>query len=320
MLIAALCFQLPASGETAPEWVELIPAPNADGLVVGADGRKWTMRSVEQILAAFNRRLPIDINHATDLAAAKGGESPAVAWIERLEARNGALWGRVEWTERGSALLRDRAYRFLSPAFLHTKTGEIVQLTSAALTNTPNFDLALNRAAHQEPPIMWKDVLKALKLSESAGEAEAVTAINALQAEHQTALNAAQTPSLDKFVPRADYDVALNRATTAEGEIKSIQDKALEQTITTEVDAAQKAGKITPATRDFYVAMCRKEGGLDEFRKFVEAASPVLDPEKKPAQGKPEKTVGALTEAQKALCSQMGVSHEDYAAAQADFH
>lgn len=31
--------------------------------------------------------------------------------------RDGAIWGRVEWTERAAAAIRAREYRFLSPSF-----------------------------------------------------------------------------------------------------------------------------------------------------------------------------------------------------------
>lgn len=324
-LVASLCFQLPADGQP-PEWMELIPAPASDGLIRGRDGRTFRMPAASEVAARFSLRLPVDINHSTEIAAPKGGESPAAAWIEELQARNGALWGRVEWTEMGAEAYRGKKYRFVSPAFTHAKNGEIHQLTSVGLTNTPNFDLALNHGAptpalprgtgegaQQEDSTMLTALLAALGLATTATEADAVSAVNTLKADKQTALNAASSPPLEKFVPRADYDAALNRATTAEATLKTQADAARDALITTEVDAAVKAGKVTPATREFYASMCKRDGGLEEFRKFVAVQTPVLDPTQSGAQGDPGKgKAGALTEHQKATCARLGIAEKDY--------
>lgn len=311
---AALCFQLPTDGQV-PEWIQLIPAPGTDGAIRGRDGRVFRMASATDVASRFQIRMPVDVNHATEILAPKGFDAPAVGWIEQLEARNGALWGRIEWTDRGAAAVKGKDYRFVSPAFTHASSGEIHQLTSVGLTNTPNFDLALN-AAHNEDLTMLTAILAALGLSSTASSDDAVVAINALKASMQTALNAAATPPLDKFVPRQDYDAALNRATTAETTLKAQADATRDAAITAEVDAASAAGKITPATREFYVAMCRTEGGLEQFRKFVAAATPVLNPAESGAGADAGKGKGgALTDHQKALCQRLGISETDYQAA-----
>ena len=38
------------------------------------------------------------------------GASTARGWIVNLEARDDGLWGQVEWTAHGSALMADKAY------------------------------------------------------------------------------------------------------------------------------------------------------------------------------------------------------------------
>ncbi|MGQ0622760.1 MAG: phage protease [Panacagrimonas sp.] len=339
--LAALCFSL-APVADPPDWIELIPAPGADGLVRGRDGRAWRMPSAETVAARFDLRLPLDINHSTELLAPKGGEAPAAAWIEELQARNGALWGRTEWTELGAGAVRGKQYRFISPVFTHSVGGEIHALTSAGLTNTPNFKLALNQGAltpalsrkatpgseqllpgdpgsagegvNDEDSTMLTALLAALGLAATATEADAVTAINALKTERQTALNSAASPPLEKFVPRAQYDAAMNRASTTEAELKSIKDAALTALIEGEVDAALKAGKIAPATRDDFIAMCRRDGNTDLFKKFIANTPVVLDPAKSGAEGDPTKKAapGTLTEQQKSLCARMGVSEADY--------
>jgi hypothetical protein len=98
-----------------------------------------------------------------------------------------------------------------------------------------------------------------------------VVAINNLKVARDTALNAAQTPDPAKFVPKADHDLALNRITTFETAAKA----ARETEIVAAVDAAVTAGKVAPASKDYHLAFCRTEGGLEQFKAMI-AAAPVI--------------------------------------------
>ncbi|MDI3259688.1 MAG: phage protease [Sinobacteraceae bacterium] len=312
----ALCFALAGDGEV-PEWVELIPAPDADGVVQGLDGRKWKMRDAAQVAASFSRNLAIDENHSTHIAAAEGRSSPALGWILELQARGGSVWGRVEWTARGAEALRNKEYRYISPALV-VQGGEIVGLRSAGLTNDPNFNLALNAYGADptdtdEDPVMLKKLLAALGVAEDATEEVALNAVAKLKGDLTTALNARGTPDLNLFVPRADYDAVKKRAEVAETALATNARQAREQEIEREVAAAIKAGKITPATKDFYIATCAAEGGLEKFREFVQAA-PVIVPEDQRAAQPSAADGGALTAEQVALCKRLGIAEKDFAA------
>lgn len=318
----ALCMELTLGG-VLPSRVPLLPKPDAAGRITGEDGRSWTVPSFTALQSAFSKSIPIDINHSTELAAKAGGESPAAAWINSLSlGDDGVIYGAVAWTPRGEAAVANRDYRYISPVFVHRADGTIVRFTSAALTNTPNFPLALNRANPSNEPRnedrpMWKALLAALGLAETATETDAITAVNALKTERQTALNAAEHPPLSKYVPRADYDAVVTASNAVQTELQGLKDKGRDAEITAEVDAAQRAGKITPATRDYHMAMCRREGGLEEFRKFIAVAPVVVDPKESGAGKHAEKeaTGGALTEHQKAMCTRMGLAEKDYQAA-----
>lgn len=311
----ALCFQLASDGQV-PEWIELIPAPDAGGQVIGEDGRKWRMQDAAAVAARFRRPLPFDINHATEVAAPKGGESPAAGWIEELQARNGALWGRIAWNTKGAELISGKAYRFYSPAFtFDRKTGEIHAMTSAGLVNDPNFPLALNSAEHvDEVDPMLKKLLAALGLAEDVNEETALNAVATLKNDLEKATNNAKLPDLNKYVPRADYETAVNRANTAEAQLATNAQAALDAEIETEISAALKAGKITPATKDYYVATCRADGGLAKFREFVKAAPVIADGGRQTdGQGKAAEGTAGLTENQRAICRRTGMSEDDYA-------
>lgn len=66
--------------------------------IVGRDDRRWIVPDPARMIDAFNaggKAIQIDINHATQLKAPKGGPAPVVGWIEALKDRGGALWGRT---------------------------------------------------------------------------------------------------------------------------------------------------------------------------------------------------------------------------------
>ena len=166
LLTALLASQdLPHDGEHAvPEWVHLLPA--GDLIRTGDDRGPYRVEDAPAIIAAsFAQadRLPIDENHATDLAAPRGEPAPARGWIVAMEARADGVWGRVEWTGSGAALVADRAYRGISPVILHDKTTKVIRaILRASLVNRPNLRglTALNSEEPQTMSFMDKLIAK----------------------------------------------------------------------------------------------------------------------------------------------------------------
>ena len=312
--VVALNFELATDGTVPPSELMLIPP----GLrVEGRDGRAWNNSDPSGIIRFFKERglkIPIDIEHATELKAPRGEAAPAMAWGLNLEARaDGSIWAKTEWTPKGAELVINKEYSYYSPAIIFNKaTMEIIGIKSVGLTNTPNFTIpALNREHHMEDKMNLADLLAKLGLPATATFLDALNRITQIQTDHATALNRADNPPLDKFVPRGDYDTALNRATNAETELKKITDAQQETAINHEIDQALKDGKITPATKDYHVAQCRQEGGLERFRAFAAAAPVVAD-----ASGlddkDPDEQKLALNAAEMKVCELTGVSVEDY--------
>lgn len=304
--IPALCRALPDGGP--PDWILLVPA----GRFQGRDGRWWVNDHPDRIVAAFHQSgqpLPVDWEHATELKAPKGDPAPAAGWITALENRNGEIWGRAEWTDAAAAQIQARAYRYYSPAFLFEPEGRrVAALTSVGLTNRPNLDVpALNRTQENAMP---NALLAALGLPESADDQAALNAVEALKSRLEAALNAAKTPNLEQYVPRADYDAALNRAKQAEEKLAEIEKARLEAEIQAEIDKALEAGKITPATVDYHKAQCRLEGGLERFRKFVAAAPAIVDKDPR-AGGEPPKQT-ALNAEERYVCAQLGIPEDEF--------
>ncbi len=314
-LRVALNVRLPDDG-SLPEWVELVPAGE---VVIGRDRRSWINPTPDEVVAAFEANgadLPIDWEHATELKAPEGKKAPAAGWIKEMEVREGAIWGRTEWTPDGADDVVNKRYRYISPVFIFTtQERRILAITSAGLTNQPNLFLtALNHQEHftQETDMKFpKALCQQLGVSEDATEEQVMAAVAVLKGDLQTAQNRAETPSLEKFVPRGDYNAAVERATNAEQKLKTHEEKGLETEIDTAINSALEGGKITPATAEYHKAQCRSEGGLERFKAFVEAA-----PEVAGASGldgkEPQDKGGSLTDDEKATCRQLDITEEDY--------
>ncbi|MBH3449149.1 hypothetical protein I5S84_09845 [Pseudomonas putida] len=304
---------LTTEGE-APDWIELIPT---GPVIEGRDKRTWLFDDMAQqwVLTAFTGRgidMVIDWEHATEVAAPKGEEAPAAGWIDRLELRDGALWGHVDWTPRAGVQVAAKEYRFVSPVFDYDDASRrIVRMVSVGLTNKPNLVLtALNHEQTEtsKMPIPLA-LLVSLGLDAAATDEQAVAAVTQLKAT-ATARNNEQ-PSLDKFVPRGDYDLVLSRATNAEQALETRKAEDHKAVVDTVIDAALKAGKITPATVDYYRATCSEQAGLDRFRDFVKAAPTVADPSGL-GERQPDATSKALNAEEKHIAKLMGLSEEDF--------
>jgi len=289
-------------------WYALIPPGQQ---IIGRDGRRFTNPNPQNIIdqfAANGADLPVDIEHATELKAPQGEPAPAYGWIKAVRVSDaGAIEGFIEWTKQGQAIVDSKQYRYLSPVFYFSKDNNaIIKLTSAGLTNQPNLQLtALNHQIPQEDDMPLKNVAKTLGLPEDAS-ADAVLAAT------QKAINTAQTPPLDKFVPRADYAGMEQRALNAEQKLAQQAQAQIDKAINSVVDDAIAAGKIAPSSKDYHLAACRVEGGLGRFTAFV-ASAPVLtqtaiNSQVPPAQGSQTQ----LTPEEKAICSQMGLSEDAF--------
>lgn len=318
----SLCIALNSAGGQAPDAVELIPAGPK---VSGRDGRHWLFdgQAERDVLGAFEARgveLPIDWEHATQHRAPNGEDAPAAAWIKFLEIRGGALWGAVGWTPRGGAQVVNQEYRYLSPVFdFDPATGRIARLVSAGLTNTPNLHVqALNSeeaSSMKRSTLLAASILSAFGLPEGAEDDAVATAINAMKKDLGTAqaLNSEKAPALDRYVPRADYDALVTRATNAEQAVKARDTADHAAAVDTEISAALKAGKITPATEGYHRASCSDQAGLKRFQEFV-AAAPAVATETAGFDKRPDGKATALNAEQKDACRLLGITEADYAA------
>lgn len=300
----------------APDWVMLFPAgPD----IVANDGRRWRIEDAAAVIAATKAKagslhLPIDWEHAGDHKAPKGELAPAAGWIEDFEVRDGAIFGRTAWTDEGRASIAGRSYRYLSPSFMHDKAGRVAWIVGAGLVNRPAIDMpALASNQQQDNTPMDKALLAALGLPETATLEQAIAAAGKLKGD-LTSAQAASDPT--KFVPKADLDAALTRATAAEQKLAAQETAAGEAKAVALVDAAIAAAKVSPGSREHYLAIARKDLASVETLLGSLPALGIAGGEK--AKGQPPVDGSTpLTVDEKAVAASLGISEADFIKARA---
>ncbi|MBK8157980.1 MAG: hypothetical protein IPK59_04040 [Rhodospirillaceae bacterium] len=288
----------------APARIQLLPKEAVTGAAWrGQDGRgPYSVGDIAKMIAASQLPLSIDYDHLSDLPQGAGVEKPAAGWITKLESDADGLWGEVEWTSRASASIADKEYRFISPAFAVLKdSGEILRLTGAGLVNKPNF--VMQALASQsgglptDPPAKEKEatmnasqsaaLCAALAIATDSDASAIVTAAQNLRVQLDTlgktldlsgktsveiataAVGALARLDTAAFVPKADHDKVVT-------DLASLQTKVKEADAIAAVETQMRAGKVTPAQKDYWTAEAKRD--LAAFNKWAESAPVVVDP------------------------------------------
>jgi phage I-like protein len=289
------------------QWVHIIPAGSSQG----RDGRgPYKLTNPDAVIAASRERagraqMPIDYDHAIDLAAPNGGAAPAAGWIKGLQSRADGIWGLVDWTPRAAEQLGHREYRYLSPVFNHTDDGTIACILRASLTNNPNLD-QLTALASMETTDMDKlpELRKALGMADDATIDAILTKISELTAARQSA-----APDPTKFVPIGDFERTV-------AELRRVNQGVTLQAATDHVAAQIYNGKLPPFLKDWGISLCSvnkpefdnfigRTGGV--YNKLFQSTVATIPPSGSGGPG-----MNDLTPEETAIASNMGLSPEAY--------
>ena len=302
----------------APEWIELLPG----GVFYGRDGRgpfrvDDPAAVIESTIALqMNAGLPIDYDHATDFGAPEGRPAPAAGWIRELEVRDGAVWGRVEWTARAANSIVAREYRYVSPVFqFDPKDGSVTRLLRAGLTNNPNLHLtaiaasriAAADARNERMELPTQELRGLLNLDGDATVADVVVKVRELRAARDASASTTGAHAHDPahYVAIAEFERALTELNALKAE------RARERAAHT-VEEAIRAGKIVPAQREWAIAYCAADAR--GFQAFA-AKQPSILGENLGLAGEPPADMragGGLNAAELAICAQLGLKHSEF--------
>lgn len=306
------------------EWIQLTPA----GVFTACDGRGPFVADVDAIFkAAKGRKLPIDINHAIDIKGAKGEPSPAVGWIEELQARKNGIWGRVNWTDAGLEILQRREYGAISPVLIATKDkpARVVEIARASLCNDPALP-QLNRLFNKNgETTMDKELRAVLGLPETASDDEVLASVKDVKASQKDMT--ATFSSLKKEIgldEKTDVKTTVeafksrlngNSSTTElEEKVSQLNAKLVEvehQRVREKAEAfvarAIADFKILPALRDHFIdRYCRTPA---EVEKEISAMPALMQAGLAKSQLVAE---GSLSDEEKRVCELMGVSEKAF--------
>lgn len=166
-------------------------------------------------------------------------------------------------------------------------------------------------------PDLLQTLIKLLGLPDASDETAVVAAIRDLKtrsggdAPPATAANYAGFGAVDPalYVPRDVFE-------TTTVELNSVKAQRLEEHALVKVTAAMQAGKVSPAMRDWALALCRSNP--DSFDEFVSRVPPIITFGSQFDDMAVNRTNGgrgksALSADQLAICNAMGLDPKDYA-------
>jgi phage I-like protein len=243
-----------ADAGSAEQWIHVLPI----GTIKTRDGRgPYKLTNPTAVINASRenagrRKMPVDYDHAIDLAAPRGDPAPAAGWIDALQSRVDGIWGRVDWTPRAAEQLAHREYRYLSPVISHTSDGTVTGILRASLTNNPNFDQLTALASMETTPMDKLPELRTmLGLPADATIDDILAKIKALTAEDVNepppAAHAAHDPS--KFVPIGDFERVVAQVNTLNQGISL-------QAATGHVEDQIRNGNLLPYLKDWGISLC----------------------------------------------------------------
>lgn len=293
----ALCSIIPFenNGSDVPEWIPALPISDT---IEGIDGRSWKLSNPQAFVDAYNSRpykIPVDINHAIQRRGKNGDPSPAVSQGNELKIEGDQIWLRTpKWNQAGQSALNADEYAGISPVFDYDlDTGEIVRLLTVSLTNLPNFpDLALNDEELKEGVFMDEELKEELGLASDASKEQVLKLVKTLkQAANQsgTKTNIDTVPAEEHRSVVAKYNQALNDKGVLEEKLQLIEKQKRDSEVDAMIDEAVKAGKVSPAAREHYVALCDTDEGFESTKKIIELSEVKVNTQsmfagKKPAE------------------------------------
>mgnify|MGYP000394387977 CR=1 FL=1 len=275
--------------------------------------------------------MPLDYDHQTMATAMKGGQggvAPASAWVKpaNLTAEaDGVYANDIEWTAAAAAAIQAKEYKYFSPLFAVSKTGQVTGLFGGSLTNDPAIGGLTSVAASrfhpkQEPEMDLAAIAAAVGLAATATEAEIIAAASAQAsqlAQLRTTLGAKDGDTFetvvaaaakkvagagDVIVPASAWQDAQTRLAALEG------DKAVAA-----VDQAIKDGKIVPASRQPMVDWARRD--LPKFQEYLATAPVIVGAGSVTSGQAPEGSAESkLTADELVAASALGMTAEQYLA------
>jgi phage I-like protein len=294
--VATLATELNGSGAQ----VQLLP----DGEFTAVDGRpaslqgvtakSWVMNGeiAQALIAARSTRktrVAIDYEHQTQRAVQNGQPAPAAGFYSTLEWRPGiGLFATdVEWTPKAKAAIDAGEYKYISPVFsFDPKTGALLSLFMAALTNTPGIDgmspvtlTQFYQSTNDNEDTMNKllaALLAALNLPAGTTEDQAAAALTlhmtahaALKSDHASQSGQIATLSAQITKPDPTKFAPMELLQSMQAQLSQLTAQNASNQVAALVSSGLATGKLSAATAPWATELGNKDLAL--LKSFLEA-------------------------------------------------
>lgn len=244
----------------------------------------------------------IDFEHQSIRSVQNGQRVEAAGWFRQLEWRDGGgLYATgINWVGDTAELIAAKKLRYVSAVFTYAAdTGEVMEIISVALTNTPALDgldalAALARTQPQEDHTMTTEALAAL-----TAERDTLKTTTAALTAERDALKASVTALTTE---RDTLKTQVDAAAQEKAQAALVAEKAKHTELLT---AALADGRIPPAKKGW-----AEKQSLASLTEYLDGAAP-LTPASGRQGGGADPAAGISAE-ERAMCTRMGVSVEDY--------
>lgn len=258
----------------APEIISVLPMGHVISQKGEFDVDESSLESMKRQIAQRGVDLVVDYEHQT----LSGERAPAAGWVKELLLEDGQIKARVEWTPPARQYLENKEYRYLSPVVnVRESDRKVTGLHSLALTNTPAIEgmaPIVNSLTFEGGNTNMEELIKKLAelfgMGEDTTEEQLTEQLKACLAENKALKAGGQEPSAEAAViankavcellglkagaPTADVSAKIMELKGGAGlaeEVKSLKAKLADREADEAVTLALKAGKISPAQRDW---------------------------------------------------------------------
>ncbi|MBE2895462.1 hypothetical protein HPC38_01020 [Pasteurellaceae bacterium HPA106] len=326
----ALSFEIVPNGR-----IQLFPY----GRFYPADGRSkegWYVDdsngyALAEEINARKVKMMVDYEHQTLWLDKNGQGNIAAGWIEHAEYISGkGLFADVSWTTKASAHIKQKEYRYISPYFLADKSGQVIRVINAALTNRPALHeleeaIAASDLVNQAKGNPMLELLKKLFNLPAASEdalKEKLVALSNQQEKSGVAITDvygrlekanADVVALSEKAPDPKEYVALSELQAVQAQLNKLQSEVNADKVKNMIDVALSEGRLLPAQK----AWAEKLGAKDAtaLSEYLQATAPAAFTQSQSEGKNPnEADKVALSEEQRAAAKMLGMTDAEFQA------
>ena len=337
---AALTYELvPGADGVTAEAHLLPPGPFRSTDIRPVECEAWQLDA--QIAARVIARLAdkksdtlIDYEHQSLRSEKNGQKVLAAGWLPNTlewrdpastgsgqastsSGRTGGLYATgIAWTSDAKKEIAAKQYRYVSTVFYYdADTGEVLEIISIALTNTPGLD-GLDALAAMARAAMSRGEINDFSTTGGADMPLTEKEVAALTSERDTLKQSSAALAAENTTMKTQVAALTSERDTLKVKVDAIEKEKAEAALTAEkakhaevLQAALTDGRLVPAQKTW-----AEKQSLAALTEYLDATNPLALLGKQ-ADGKGAEGSHGLSEVELAYCTKMSVKPEDYAKA-----